>query len=70
MAYLDGEFAPDQRHEFERHVKICPSCVNCSESYKATVRMGKAAMQEASLNDTGHGLGARGPYPRHPRRPG
>ena len=46
MAYLDGELTPDQRYEFERHLGVCPSCVNYLESYKATVRMGKAAMQD------------------------
>jgi anti-sigma factor RsiW len=45
MAYLDGELAPEQRHEFERHLKVCPSCVNYLDSYKQTVRLGKAAMR-------------------------
>jgi len=46
MAYLDEELSAEQRYEFERHLKVCPSCVNYLESYKATVRMGKAAMHD------------------------
>jgi anti-sigma factor RsiW len=45
MAYLDEELTPGQRHEFERHLAICPSCVNYLNSYTATVQLGKAALQ-------------------------
>ena len=45
MAYLDGELTPAQRHEFERHLGVCPSCVNYLDSYQATVKLGKSAMQ-------------------------
>jgi len=41
--YLDGELDPGQRREFDRHLAVCPSCVNYLESYKAAVAMGKAA---------------------------
>jgi anti-sigma factor RsiW len=44
MAYLDGELTPDQHHEFERHLNVCPSCVNYLNSYRATVALGKAVM--------------------------
>lgn len=53
MAYLDGELTPDQRHEFERHLGVCPSCVNYLNSYKATVTLGKAAMQHLDEPATG-----------------
>lgn len=45
MAYLDSELTPEQRQEFERHLAVCPSCVNYLNSYIATVKLGKAAMQ-------------------------
>ena len=45
MAYLDGELTPEQRLQFERHLSVCPSCVNYLTSYQATVELGKAAMQ-------------------------
>ncbi|MCG3122506.1 MAG: hypothetical protein GIKADHBN_00898 [Phycisphaerales bacterium] len=44
MSYLDEELSPDQRHEFDRHLAVCPSCVNYLESYKTAVRLGKAVM--------------------------
>lgn len=43
--YLDGELAADARHEFERHLKVCPSCVAYLESYKATVALGKEVVR-------------------------
>lgn len=46
MAYLDGELTREQEYEFERHMAVCPSCVNYLSSYKQTVRMGKAAFSD------------------------
>lgn len=48
MAYLDNELSADQRHDFERHLRVCPSCVNYLESYKQTVLLGKSAMDPAA----------------------
>lgn len=42
--YLDGTLAAPVRHEFERHLNVCPSCVNYLEGYKQTIRLGKAAL--------------------------
>ncbi len=53
MAYLDGELTPPLRHEFERHLGVCPSCVDYLESYKATVKLGKATMQNLDEPATG-----------------
>jgi anti-sigma factor RsiW len=53
MAYLDGELTPDQKHEFERHLGVCPSCVNYLDSYKATINLGKTAMQNLDEPATG-----------------
>ena len=50
MAYLDGELTREQEYEFERHMAVCPSCVNYLSSYKQTVRMGKAAF--TNLDDS------------------
>ena len=44
MSYLDRELTPEQHHQFERHLAVCPSCVNYLENYQMTVRLGKAAM--------------------------
>ena len=42
-AYLDGELPTEQRREFDRHLAVCPSCINYLEGYKATIAMGRAA---------------------------
>lgn len=54
--YLDGNLDAVQLHEFERHLAVCPSCVNYLRSYQTTVRLGKAAMQ-------GPDQPAAGPFP-------
>jgi len=54
--YLDGDLDAVQLHEFERHLAVCPSCVNYLRSYQTTVRLGKAAMQ-------GPDQPAAGPFP-------
>ncbi|MBX3407168.1 MAG: zf-HC2 domain-containing protein [Phycisphaeraceae bacterium] len=41
MAYLDNELPLEQRHEFERHLSVCPSCVNYLDSYQRTVTLGR-----------------------------
>jgi anti-sigma factor RsiW len=57
MAYLDGDLPAPQRAEFERHLSLCPSCVNYLESYKETVLLGKAAMKDArELENVPEGL--------------
>jgi anti-sigma factor RsiW len=43
--YLDGSLPSAMRHEFERHLKVCPSCVAYLEGYKESVRLGKLAMK-------------------------
>lgn len=54
MSYLDGELTADQRAEFERHLTVCPSCVNYLNSYKATLEMARSAM--ASSDPHNHRL--------------
>lgn len=54
--YFDGDLDAVQLHEFERHMAVCPSCVNYLRSYQATVRLGKAAMQTPDQP-------ASGPFP-------
>jgi anti-sigma factor RsiW len=43
MAYLDGELAEAERSVFDMHLKLCPDCVCYLETYRATIRLGKAA---------------------------
>lgn len=39
--YLDCSLSPEMRHEFERHLAVCPSCVAYVSSYEMTIRLGK-----------------------------
>lgn len=45
-AYLDGELAPADRAEFDRHLAVCPSCVAYLETYRTTVSLERAALEE------------------------
>ncbi len=44
-SYVERTLSPEQLHEFERHLAVCPSCVNYLRSYETTIKLGKAAMQ-------------------------
>lgn len=44
-AYLGGELPPEKVAEFDRHLAVCPSCVNYIESYKKTVELSRGALQ-------------------------
>jgi anti-sigma factor RsiW len=46
MAYEDGELAPAERSEFDRHLAVCPDCVAYLASYRATVALGKRAFAD------------------------
>jgi len=35
--YLTDQLSPTLKDEFERHLKICPDCVNFLNTYKKTV---------------------------------
>ena len=53
MSYLDQELDANAKHEFERHLKVCPSCVNYLDTYRKTVDLGKSCMcshEEPSLS--------------------
>ncbi len=43
MSYLDGEMPPEQRREVDRHLAVCPSCLNYLRTYERTVRLGREA---------------------------
>ncbi len=44
--YLEEALTPAQQFEFERHLAVCPSCVNYLDTYKKTLEFGKRAMLE------------------------
>jgi anti-sigma factor RsiW len=41
--HIDGELSPEERTEFDRHLAVCPACRSYLESYRETIRLGKAA---------------------------
>lgn len=43
MEYAEGCLSEAQLREFEKHLSLCPSCVNYLNSYLQTIRLGKAA---------------------------
>lgn len=46
MDYVDGALSAEQRSEFDRHLKACPSCVAYLDSYRRTVALGKDAASD------------------------
>ncbi len=50
MAYLDEELPGPTRRAFEDHLKVCPSCVNYLESYRATVRLARASGRRDTID--------------------
>jgi anti-sigma factor RsiW len=41
--YLDGDLPDETRADFERHLSLCPPCVDYLASYRATIVVGKQA---------------------------
>ena len=45
---MKGELPPEQTHEFDRHLAVCPSCVAYLDSYKKTVELSHESFQPAN----------------------
>ncbi len=45
MGYLENDIPEAQRVEFESHIQLCPPCLDYLETYKETIRLGKAVCQ-------------------------
>lgn len=43
MNYLDGELPAPERAEFERHLAMCPPCIDYLDAYKQTIHLGREA---------------------------
>jgi anti-sigma factor RsiW len=46
MSYLENELRADERAEFDRHMAVCPSCVNFLKTYEKTVLLTKACADD------------------------
>ncbi len=44
--YLEDELPEDRRFEFERHLKVCPHCVDYLAQYKETIRLCEGAFAD------------------------
>jgi len=44
--YVEGELPPPDRHELERHLAVCPSCLAYLDSYVMTRQLGRAALRD------------------------
>jgi anti-sigma factor RsiW len=47
-AYVEGELAADVRAEFDRHLAVCPHCVDYLHGYRETLRLARAALASES----------------------
>lgn len=45
-AYLDDELSSRERERFERHLEVCPACVDYLASYRETVRASREAFAD------------------------
>ena len=48
MAYLDGELTAEQRAAFDHHLSLCDACRDYLASYRATLRLERAADPDAA----------------------
>ena len=44
MDYIDETLPTAQRATFEEHMDLCPSCITYLDTYRETVRLGKALL--------------------------
>jgi len=54
--YRDNELTPDQRSEFERHLSVCPSCVNYLKTYERTILLAQASADDPTPDDVPESL--------------
>lgn len=43
--YLHEELPADERFEFDAHLAVCPQCVAYLKEYRATIAMGRDALE-------------------------
>jgi anti-sigma factor RsiW len=45
-AYVEEELSVEERARFDRHLAVCPHCVDYLHGYRESIRLGKAAVIE------------------------
>lgn len=43
LDYVGGDLPEDVRREFDSHLRVCPACVDYVQTYRVSIRIGKAA---------------------------
>ncbi|MBX3390866.1 MAG: zf-HC2 domain-containing protein [Phycisphaeraceae bacterium] len=56
--YLESRLPAEQLREFERHLAVCPSCVNYLDAYRKTIVLGRAALEPS--DDSARGSAPEG----------
>jgi anti-sigma factor RsiW len=44
--YVAGELATERRTQFDRHLQLCDSCVAYLDSYRKTIILARASIEE------------------------
>jgi len=47
-AYVENELVADERAVFDRHLSVCPDCVNYLASYRESIRLAKRSFAPES----------------------
>jgi anti-sigma factor RsiW len=56
MGYLENQLPQEERSEFDRHLAVCPSCVNYVKTYERTVLLAKASADDPVPEDVPESL--------------
>ena len=56
MSYLENQLPQEERSEFDRHLAVCPSCVNYMKTYETTVLLAKACAGDPVPDDVPESL--------------
>ena len=51
MDYLDGALPPQERALFEEHFDVCPQCIDYLNTYRETIKLGKASFDDPACRD-------------------
>jgi anti-sigma factor RsiW len=56
MSYRENQLPQEERSEFDRHLAVCPSCVNYMKTYERTVLLARACTEDPVPEDVPESL--------------
>jgi anti-sigma factor RsiW len=56
IEYVDGQLENTARHDFERHLGVCPSCRAYLDSYRKTMALTRAMASDERVDDVPEAL--------------